>query len=346
MARHFAITRADDATVNHRNSNDMTDCDQRVFLEIAPAFAGIRVDKALSELLPDHSRATIQQWLKAGRVLVDGAPVKQRFPLAGCERVEISVPHASLVGNADWTAQKMDFDVVHRDDDIFVINKPAGLVVHPGAGQADHTLLNGLLHVDDTLRALPRAGIVHRLDKDTSGLLVVARNEVARQRLITQLAKHSMKRRYLAVVNGVMVAGERIAQPIGRHRRDRLRMCVTESGKSAVTHIRVQKKFRAHCLIRAELETGRTHQIRVHMHWRDFPLVGDQLYAGRIRLPPHSSDELIATLRQFPRQALHATYLSLRHPRDGEQREWHQPIPADLQHLIDELEKDQCRHGG
>ncbi len=330
----------------------MSHHDQRLFLEIAPAFAGIRVDKALSELLPEHSRATIQQWLKEGRVLVDGAPVKQRFPLAGFERVEISVPHTSLVDGADWPAQKMDFDVLHRDEDIFVINKPAGMVVHPGAGQADHTLLNGLLHVDDTLRALPRAGIVHRLDKNTSGLLVVARNEVARQRLTTQLADHSMKRRYLAVVNGVMVAGERIAQPIGRHRRDRLRMCVTESGKPAVTHIRVEKKFRAHSLIRVELETGRTHQIRVHMHWRGFPLVGDCMYAGRVRLPPQSNDandandELTAALRQFPRQALHATHLSLRHPHDGAQREWHQPTPADLQHLIDELEKDRRRHVG
>lgn len=316
--------------------------DRRLFVEIEPAFAGTRLDKALSELLPDHSRASIQQWLKEGRVLVDGAPVKQRFALAGFETVEISVPAPQP---AEWPAQRMDFDVLHRDDDILVINKPAGMVVHPGAGQADNTLLNGLLYVDDTLRTLPRAGIVHRLDKDTSGLLVVARNETARQRLIAQLTDRSMTRRYLAVVNGVMVAGERIEQPIGRHRRDRLRMCVTPSGKPAVTQVRMERKFRAHCLIRAELETGRTHQIRVHLSWRGFPLVGDKLYAGRVRLPPESDGELTATLRRFPRQALHAAHLSLRHPAGGERSEWHQPVPADLQHLIDELEKDHRRHG-
>ncbi len=319
----------------------MTDPDRHFFVDIEPKFAGVRVDKALSELLPDHSRASIQQWLKQGRVRVDGEPVKQRFPLTGSETVEISVPPPQL---AEWPAQPMDFDILHRDDDILVINKPAGLVVHPGAGQADHTLLNGLLHVDATLRALPRAGIVHRLDKDTSGLLVIARNEAARQRLIEQLADRSMKRRYLAVVNGVMVAGERIEQPVGRHSRDRLRMCVTHSGKLAVTHIRVEQKFRAHCLLVAELETGRTHQIRVHMNWRGFPLVGDKLYGGRGRLPPESDPQFTETLRCFPRQALHATHLSLRHPADGEIREWHQPVPADLQHLITELKKDHRRH--
>ncbi len=328
-------------TRSPKNPVTMTEHHRHFSVEIQPALAGVRIDKALAELLPGHSRAAIQQWLKGGLVLVDGEPVKQRFPLAGGETVEISIPQPQP---ADWPAQDMDFDVLHRDDDLLVINKPAGLVVHPGAGQADRTLLNGLLHVDQTLRALPRAGIVHRLDKDTSGLLVVARNETARRRLIAQLEDRSMKRRYLAVVHGVMVAGERIEQPIGRHRRDRLRMCVTPSGKPAVTHVRVERKFRAHCLIRAELETGRTHQIRVHLGWRGFPLVGDKLYAGRARLPPKSNAELTATLGRFPRQALHAARLSLRHPADGESREWHQPAPADLQGLIDELEKDRRRH--
>ena len=321
----------------------MTKQGKRVFVEIEPALAGVRLDKALAELLPEHSRASIQQWLKDGLVLVNGASAKQKLRLAGGEAVEISIPEPQP---ADWPAQPMDFDILHQDADILVIDKPAGMVVHPGAGQADNTLLNGLLAVDDALRALPRAGIVHRLDKDTSGLLVVARNEVARQRLSAQLQDRSMKRRYLAVVNGVMVAGERIAQPVGRHRRDRLRMCVTPSGKPAVTHLRVERKFRAHCLLRAELETGRTHQIRVHLSWRGFPLVGDKLYAGRVRLPPSifPGDELIATLRQFPRQALHATRLSLCHPASGEQQTWQCPPPADFQNLVEQLEKDHRAH--
>ena len=318
---------------------------QRLSIEIQPAFAGVRLDKALSALLPEHSRTAIQQWLKQGFVLVDGKPVKQKFSLCGGEILQISMPQPAEQ-SANWPAQPVDFDIVHEDADILVVNKPAGLVVHPGAGQADHTLLNGLLHHDRSLRTLPRAGIVHRLDKDTSGLLVVARTEMARQRLIGQLADHSMSRRYLAVANGVMVAGERIDQPIGRHRRDRLRMCVTAAGKPAVTHIRVARKFRRHCLLRVELETGRTHQIRVHLSWRGFPLVGDGLYTGRVRvqLPPASDDELIATLRQFPRQALHAAQLSLRHPADGEEVQWRQATPADMQHLIDQLEADLHRH--
>lgn len=317
----------------------MTDNQRHFMLEIEAAFAGVRLDKALSQLLPDHSRGTIQQWLKQGLVRVGGEPVQQRFPLAGGEHVEIFMPEPQP---ADWLAQDMQLDIIHRDHDLLVINKPAGLVVHPGAGQPDRTLLNGLLHIDDALRTLPRGGIVHRLDKDTSGLLVVARNEMARQRLIAQLQSRSMKRRYLAVANGVMVAGERIEQPIGRHRRERVRMCVTPSGKPAITHIRVARKFRSHCLIRAELESGRTHQIRVHLSWRGFPLVGDKLYGGRLLLPPKCSDELTMIVRHFPRQALHATHLSLCHPGSGEISEWHQPPPADFQQLVDQLEQD-CR---
>ena len=317
------------------------DTDGHLFFKIQPEFAGVRLDKALSELLPDYSRASIQQWLKRGLVLVDGAREKQKFRLSGDETLEISIPQPQP---ADWPAQEVEFEIIDQDADILVINKPAGLVVHPGAGNADHTLLNGLLSIDEAFRTLPRAGIVHRLDKDTSGLLVVARSEIARQRLIRQLQDHSMSRHYLAVVNGVMVAGEKIDQPIGRHRQDRLRMCVTPSGKPAVTHIRVQSKFRNHCLIRAELETGRTHQIRVHMSWRGFPLVGDKLYTGRVRLPPGANSELSETLQQFDRQALHAERLSLVHPVSGEQKQWQQPIPADLQNLIHQLAADHRRH--
>ena len=328
----------------------MTNQDGHFFVEVQAAFAGMRLDKALSELLPDHSRAAIQQWLKQGLVRVDGEQVKQKFALGGGETVEIAIPEprpSPAIEN--MPAQQMDFDIVHRDADILVINKPAGMVVHPGAGRPDNTLLNGLLYLDDALRILPRAGIVHRLDKDTSGLLVVACTEVARRRLIGQLRDHSMKRSYLAVVNGVMVSGERIDQPIGRHRQDRLRRCVTPAGKPAVTHVRVERKFRRHCLIRAELETGRTHQIRVHMKWRGFPLVGDKLYGGRPRPFPksggESGGELTATPGEFGRQALHAEHLSLCHPASGEKRGWTQPVPADLERLIDQLDADHRRHG-
>jgi len=297
----------------------------------------MRLDKALAVLLPEHSRAAMQQWLKLGLVLVDGGHVKQNHHLRGGEKVAVFPPAPQP---ADWRAQQIDFDIIARDDDIMVINKPAGLVVHPGAGQADNTLLNGLLHVDEGLRALPRAGIVHRLDKGTSGLLVVARTEAARRSLIAQLHARSMQRRYFAVVSGVPVAGERIDQPIGRHRHERLRMCVTPRGKPAVTRVRVERKFRHHCLIRAELETGRTHQIRVHLSWRGFPLVGDPLYAGRARMPPAPAAGLRAALMQFKRQALHAARLSLRHPRSGEDMQWRQPMPDDLQRLLAQLEAD------
>lgn len=310
-------------------------------LEITEKFAGMRLDKALAELLPDYSRATLQQWLKRGLVQMDGQSVKQKVRLSGGEILEISIPPATPT---DCPAQYMELDIIDQDADLLVLNKPAGVVVHPGAGNTDNTLLNGLLYFDPSLRVLPRAGLVHRLDKDTSGLLVVARSEVARRQLIEQLQDHSMHRGYLAVVNGVMVSGETIEQPIGRHRQQRVRMCVTEHGKPAVTHVRVSRKFRRHCLLDVSLETGRTHQIRVHLSWRGFPLVGDKLYTSRVSLPPASSHELTTTLQQFSRQALHATQLSLCHPITGKQKQWQQPPPADLEHLIEQLDIDHCRN--
>ncbi|MDA8008053.1 MAG: RluA family pseudouridine synthase [Gammaproteobacteria bacterium] len=305
--------------------------------EVPAQFAGTRIDKALAALLPEHSRAEMQQWLKRGLVLVDGEHAKQSYQLRGGENLEVFPPSPQP---SDSPAQQVDFEIVAHDEDLLIINKPAGLVVHPGAGQPDRTLLNGLLHADDELRTLPRAGIVHRLDKGTSGLLAVARNENARRDLIAQLQAHDMTRRYSAVVSGVPVAGECIDQPVGRHRRERLRMCVTPRGKPAVTHVRVERKYRNHCLIRAELETGRTHQIRVHLSWRGFPLVGDPLYAGRARVPAGASEKLRAALAQFKRQALHAAHLSLRHPRSGEVMRWERPPPEDFRKLVDALEED------
>jgi len=316
--------------------------------QIPVDFAGARVDKALAVLLPGVSRAAVQRWLKRGLVRVDGRAVAAKHRLAGGEALAVDAPAPEAAADTGaQAAQAVALDVIDCDADIIVINKPPGLVVHPGAGNRDGTLLNGLLRFDEKLRALPRAGIVHRLDKDTSGLLVVARNEAARLRLIEQLRARTVKRGYLAVVNGVPVAGERIDQPLGRSRFDRRRMQVmgdADKGKAAVTHVRVARKFRRHSLLRAELETGRTHQIRVHLSWRGFPVVGDKRYGARVRLPPDAGAALVDALQRFHRQALHAASLELQHPRTAATCNWRQPMPADMQRLVEALEADLREH--
>ena len=306
-------------------------------LEIPAEMEGLRVDQALARLLPHYSRSAIQQWLKQGRVKRHQSPLKPSDRLNGPGRLDISIPPPEPV---DWVAQPMDLPLVHKDRDILVINKPAGLVVHPGAGNPRGTLLNGLLALDDSLRMLPRAGIVHRLDKDTSGLMVVARTEEARQNLVKQMSCRQVSRHYLAITNGVPVAGETIDQPVGRHPVDRVRMAVTGGGKRAITHIKVLEKYPAHALVEARLETGRTHQIRVHLAWRGYPLIGDPVYGGRPRPPSAASTKLLTTLAAFQRQALHATSLSLRHPATGDQVAWHQAPPEDMRHLLDVLAED------
>ncbi len=303
----------------------------------------MRVDKALAELLSEHSRGTIQQWIKQGLVRVDGEITKPKLKLCGTEILEFTLPSAPP---SQSPAQDIDMDIIDEDDHLMVINKPAGLVVHPGAGNQDNTLLNGLLrhHADSAF--LPRAGIVHRLDKNTTGLMVVAKTEQARQHLIEQLNNREMHRQYLALVNGVMISGETIDQPIGRHRNDRLRMTVTKSGKPAITHTRVLHKFRNHCLLQANLETGRTHQIRVHLSWRGHPIVGDKHYGHRYRPPPSASENLIQSLQGFQRQALHAQKLSLIHPHSGEQKTWRQNPPEDMVTLVKLLKEDAQTHSG
>ena len=310
---------------------------QILHVQITEDQAGVRLDQALSDLLPDRSRSQIQQWIRDGRVRINDQVPRQRDKLAGSELVEIDVPEPV---EDRWQAEAIPLNVVFEDDTILIIDKPAGLVVHPGAGNPQGTLLNALLNHTPLLQSLPRAGIVHRIDKDTSGLLVVAKTEAARLDLIDQLQAHTLEREYLAVVRGLMVAGGTIDEPVGRHPHDRTRMTVTAKGKQAVTHYRVKEKYRAHVLITVNLETGRTHQIRVHMAHIHHPLVGDPVYGGRFRLPPNCSDGLRQALSAFKRQALHAQRLGLIHPESGVARQWESPVPEDLTRLIEALRQD------
>ncbi len=306
-------------------------------LEISATLAGLRLDQALARALPQYSRARLQSWIEAGAVQVDGHVPRPRDPVHGGERVRVE---ARLEPETRVVAERRSLEIVYKDPAIFVINKPAGLVVHPGAGNADHTLQNALLGHDPKLALVPRAGLVHRLDKDTSGLLVVARTLEAHAALVAALGAHAVGREYLAVCGGVMTGGGTVDQPIGRHRSVRTRMAVRSDGRAAVTHYRVVKRFRAHTLVRAELETGRTHQIRVHLAHIGYPVVGDPVYGGRRRIPRGASPQLIAALEGFRRQALHAIRLKLAHPVTGRPVEWEAPLPYDMTALIASLETD------
>ena len=297
----------------------------------------MRLDQALAELLPAYSRSRLQQWLKTGQLRVDGQICRPRDPVAGGETVSGEL---ALEPQTVAVAQDIPLDIRYQDADLLVLNKPAGLVAHPAAGNRDGTLVNALLHYCPELATLPRAGLVHRLDKDTTGLLVVARSLRAHTALVDQLQARRIERDYLAVVNGVPVAGGRVEAPVGRHPVDRQRMAVTPGGKPAVTHYRVLRRFRAHALLRVKLETGRTHQIRVHMAHIRLPLLGDPVYGGRPRLPPGASPCCIEVIQNFRRQALHAERLALIHPVSGERLEWRAEIPADLAELLAALSDD------
>ena len=305
--------------------------------EVPPECRGRRLDQALAVMLPDVTRAQLQQWIAEGRVRLDGRAPRKRDKVQGGERVEIDVPPPPT---SALRAEALALDIVYEDEALLVLNKPPGLVVHPGAGNPAGTLANALLHHAPRLAELPRAGIVHRLDKDTSGLMAVAKTERARQRLIRALQKHAVAREYVAIVNGVMVAGGSIDAPIGRSRRDRTRMAVTGRGKAAVTHYRVLRKYRAHTLVQASLESGRTHQIRVHMAHLRYPVLGDPVYGGRLRLPPGADDALAGALRGFKRQALHAAKLALTHPTTGERLQWTASVPADMAAVMEALAED------
>jgi 23S rRNA pseudouridine1911/1915/1917 synthase len=311
---------------------------QEIDLEIPPELAGQRLDSALARLLPEHSRTRIKGWIESGAVTISRHACKPRHLVEAGFRV-----HVRMTVEAPQTQvlpEKIALRIVHEDKDILVIEKPAGLVVHPGAGNPAHTLQNALLGFDATLGKLPRAGLIHRLDKDTSGLLVVARNPEAQTSLSRQLEARTMSREYLALCVGVMTGGGTIDAPIGRNRSDRLRMAIRGSGRPAVTHYRVIEKFRAHTYLSVQLETGRTHQIRVHLSHLKYPIVGDPVYGGRFGQPKGASSELIALLRAFKRQALHAATLGFDHPRSGKRLTLSSKVPNDFEQLLREMQID------
>lgn len=293
--------------------------------------AGQRLDQALAQMFPAYSRSRLKSWLLAGAIEVDGAMKRPRDRVDGGEQVELRVEPAVSVPSRP---EPMSLEVVFEDESLLVVNKPAGLVVHPGAGNASGTLMNGLLHHVPALAELPRAGIIHRLDKDTSGLLLVGKTLPAHTALVRLLAGREVSRRYLAVCNGALTGGGKIDAPIGRHPVDRTRMCVRDNGKPAVTHYTVRERFGAHTYINVILETGRTHQIRVHFAHRRHALVGDPVYGGRLALPAGASDRLIAALRRFRRQALHAAGLELAHPISTEPLAFEVPPPDDFRDLL------------
>lgn len=299
-----------------------------------------RLDKIAAELFPDFSRSRLQQWIVDGKLTVDGEIRRGRDKMIGGENLELDVV---LEAEGDWEAEDIPLNIVYEDDDIAVINKPAGLVVHPAAGNYSGTLLNALLYHYPDIENVPRAGIVHRLDKDTTGLMVVAKTLQAQTQLASQLLDRSMGREYEAITMGVMTGGGVVEAPIARHPTQRTKMAVAPEGmgKDAITHYRVLKKFNAHTHIRCKLETGRTHQIRVHMSHIGYPLVGDQTYFGRFRLPKGISLHLRHELQTFQRQALHARELSLWHPTTDEYMTWEADLPEDFQKLLQALDDEQ-----
>ncbi|MFT5708668.1 MAG: 23S rRNA pseudouridine1911/1915/1917 synthase [Oceanospirillaceae bacterium] len=300
-------------------------------------YTGKRFDQILAILFPEYSRSRLTTWIKEGWVLVDGKQLKPREKLYGGEKIMID---AVLEDLEVHEGENIPIDIVYEDDDILVVNKPAGLVVHPAVGNRSGTLLNALLYYYPAIAQVPRAGIVHRLDMDTTGLMVVAKTVQAQTDLVGQLQDRSMGREYEAITNGVMTGGGCVEEPMGRHATNRLKMAVVSMGKEAITHYRLLDKFRAHSHIRLKLETGRTHQIRVHMAYINYPLVGDQTYGGRARLPKGIEEETVEALRGFKRQALHAKKLELWHPTSGEQVSWEVDLPEDFASLLAVLEED------
>ncbi|QBQ53561.1 23S rRNA pseudouridine(1911/1915/1917) synthase RluD [Nitrosococcus wardiae] len=308
---------------------------------LPPELAGKRLDQALACVFPAYSRSRLQQWIKQGQVKVNNALARPRDTVRGGEWVVLVAETETAVV---WQAQPLPLEIVYEDEAIIVVNKPAGLVVHPAAGNRDGTLVNALLNHAPELAEIPRAGIVHRLDKDTSGLLVVARTLAAHHGLVQQLHARQVTRQYRAIVVGVMTGGGTIKAPIHRHPVDRKRMAVVPTGKPAITHYRVWARFRAHTDVACRLETGRTHQIRVHLAHSGYPLLGDPAYGKRLHIPRESGEELTTALRHFKRQALHAARLGLLHPQRKQAMSWEAPLPEDMSTLLALLEQDRQRH--
>ncbi|HTL50724.1 MAG TPA: 23S rRNA pseudouridine(1911/1915/1917) synthase RluD [Steroidobacteraceae bacterium] len=306
-------------------------------LRLPPQAAGRRLDQALADALPEFSRSRLKRWIDDGMLRVDGRVPRPRDIVAGGERIALDAPDEDAVAPAP---EDIELAIAYEDRDVIVVDKPAGLVVHPGAGNPAGTLQNALLAHDRKLAKLPRAGIVHRLDKGTTGLLIVARSESARTKLAEALAARSIHREYQAVCVGVMTAGGKVDAPIDRHPVDRLRMAVRASGREAITHYRVIERFRRHTWVRVTLETGRTHQIRLHLSHAGYPLVGDPVYGRRLVIPRGATAALAEMLRGFRRQALHAAKLSFPHPRDGRMIEVESKLPADIRALIAALKRD------
>lgn len=302
---------------------------------------GMRLDQVCAKLFPEYSRSLLQKWIRQAWLTVDQKVLAPKDKVFANQEINI---HAELEDQNSWEAQAIDLNILFEDDYLILLNKPAGLVVHPGAGNPDHTLVNALLHHAPDLNKLPRAGIVHRLDKDTSGIMVVAKNLKAYTFLVDQIQKRQVKREYEAIVNGVMISGGTINAPIGRHPVSRTKMAVVHSGKEAISHYRVLETFRAHTHIKVILETGRTHQIRVHMAHLRYPIVGDPEYGKKAHLPSSPSEKLKNCLQQFPRQALHARRLTLHHPETLDILEYKAPVPEDMKNLLALLGEDQEIH--
>ncbi|RUR07698.1 23S rRNA pseudouridine(1911/1915/1917) synthase RluD [Legionella sp. km772] len=301
-----------------------------------------RIDAVLAQLLPDYSRSVISTWIKTGAIKRNQHPCKPKDKAIGGDLIEINVDF-TLAIDADFKLsgpENIPLDLIYEDDEVLVVNKPAGLVVHPGAGNREHTLVNALLHHEPDLHHLPRAGIIHRLDKDTTGLLIVAKSLAAHTSLVRQMQARDIERHYLTLVQGYVISGGIIDTGFGRHSKNRLKMTVLESGRQAITEYSVHKRYKDFTLLDVHLMTGRTHQIRVHMAYINHPVVGDPLYSGRRRIPAQIPAELRTSLQDFKRQALHARTLSFYHPKTDEIIRVEAPIPKDFQSLINILDEN------
>ena len=309
---------------------------QKLNIIIPKRMTGNRIDSSLSEMLPDYSRSKITAWIKSGDALIKQKSFKPKDKVIGNEVIYLTINSKQ---SNNWIAEKIPLNIFYEDEDIIIINKQFGLVTHPGAGNWNGTLANALLYYDPSLSTLDRVGIVHRLDKNTSGLMVIARNEKSQKYLVEQLQNHSVSREYSALVYGHMIAGGTIDEPLGRDPKDRVKQAVLMSGKDAVTHYRAIERFKSHTHVKAILETGRTHQIRVHLSHVGHSLIGDPIYGGRVRFPKKASEELKHALLNFKRQALHSKKLTLNHPISGELMSWKAPLPDDMQELLKVLKK-------